>query len=42
MNLPSPMTIQGMYDYLILFILLFAAVCGVYIVAVYLGMAPGL
>ncbi|WP_282190216.1 hypothetical protein [Halocatena salina] len=42
MNLPSPMTIQGMYDYLILFILLFAIVCGIYIVAVYVGIAPGL
>lgn len=42
MNLPSPTTIQGAYDYLILFIVLFAAVCGAYIVAVYIGIAPGL
>lgn len=42
MNLPSPTTIQGAYDYLILFILLLAAVCGLYIAASYVGIAPGL
>lgn len=42
MNLPSPTTIQGAYDYIILLIVLFAAVCGVYIVAVYVGIVPGL
>lgn len=42
MNLPSPMTIQGMYDYLILLILLLALICGVYIVGVYVGVVPGL
>lgn len=42
MNLPSPTTIQGAYDYLILFILLLAAVFGAYIAAAYIGIAPGL
>lgn len=42
MKLPSLTTIQGAYDYIILLILLLAAVCGVYIAAVYLGIAPGL
>lgn len=42
MELPSPNTIQGAYDYLILSILLLALVCGVYIAASYMGIAPGL
>jgi Na+-transporting NADH:ubiquinone oxidoreductase subunit NqrC len=42
MELPSPTTIQGAFNYLILFILLLAFVCGVYIAASYIGIAPGL
>lgn len=42
MKRPALTTIQGAYDYLILLILLLAAVCGVYIVAAYVGIAPGL
>lgn len=42
MRFPSPLTIQGMYDYLILLILLMAVVCGMYIVGAYVGIVPGL
>ncbi|WP_330631894.1 hypothetical protein [Halocatena halophila] len=38
---PNPTTVQGAFDYLILFILLFAAVCGLYILAALAGIAPG-
>ncbi len=40
MEFPKPTTVQGAFDYLILFILLFAAVCGLYILAAVSGIAP--
>jgi Na+-transporting NADH:ubiquinone oxidoreductase subunit NqrC len=42
MELPSPTTIQGAFDYLILLILLLALICGIYFAALYVGITPGL
>ncbi|MFC6963403.1 hypothetical protein [Halocatena marina] len=42
MRIPQLTTIKGAFDYLILLILVLAAICGLYIIAVYVGIAPGL
>lgn len=40
MEVPSPMSIHGAYFYLMTTIMAIAAVFAVYIVAVYIGIAP--
>lgn len=40
MEFPQPTTIEGMYSYLLWSIVLMAFVLGVYVVAMYAGLAP--